>query len=166
MTRPSPPVDRELARDVAKQIDRRRIKRRLTLWSALLALISAAALYLRCGSGLGLGGGVGLGGDGDRASRPTAAVRCAIHVSADGISVGGRTTSRDDAVTGCKAAPGVDVFPTGDARHGDVEALRTALEAAGARAVVVHPPPRADRAPPRADRAPPRADRAPGEPRR
>jgi hypothetical protein len=147
MTRPSPPVDRELARDVAKQIDRRRIKRRLTLWSALLALISAAALYLRCGSGLGLGGGVGLGGDGDRASRPDAAVRCEIHVAADGISVGGRPMSRDEAVTKCKNAPGVDVFPTGDARYGDHVELEAALKAAGARKVVVHPPPRADRAP-------------------
>jgi len=152
MTPPSPPADRQFARDVAKQIDRRRMKRRMTLWSALLALVAAAGLYLRCGSGLGLGGS-GLGGEGDGdsgsgAARPVAAPqRCTIRISADGISVAGRARSRDEAVAVCKAAPGVDLFPTGDARHGDVEDLRATLEAAGAKAIVVHPPPRASEAP-------------------
>jgi hypothetical protein len=159
MTRPTPPpADRQFARDVAKQIDRRRMKRRMTLWSALLALAAAAGLYLRCGGGLGLGG-AGLGGDdsgggdsSDGASRPAAAVpRCTIRISADGISIAGRARSRDQAVAACKAAPGVDVFPAGDARHGDVEDLRATLEAAGAKGIVVHPPPRASETP----RAPP-----------
>jgi len=149
MTQPTRPTDdRQFARDVAKHIDRRRVRRRLTLWTALLALVSAAALYLRCGGGFGL---LGIGGAGEGEGGPrrplTEPQRCVIHVSADSITVATKATSRDEAVAACKAAPGVDIFPTGDARHGDVEGLRAALEAAGAKVVVVHPPPRAPRPP-------------------
>jgi hypothetical protein len=150
MTQPPPsrpPADRQFARDVAKQLDRRQVRRRLTLWSTLLAMVAAGALYLRCGHGLGLGGG-GDGGGGEPGPRPVAAPpRCAIQVSADGISIDGRATTPDQAVAACKAAPGIDVLPTGDARHGDVEELRAALEAAGGKAIVVHPPPRASQTP-------------------
>lgn len=135
MTQPParPPGDRQFARDVAKQIDRRRVRRRLTLWSALLALVSAAALWLRCGGGFGfLGiGGAGEGkGEGDAARPVLRQARCAIRLSADGISVDGRPMSRDAAVATCKATPGADVVVTGDARHADKEELLTALHAA------------------------------------
>jgi len=145
---PRPPADRQFARDVAREIDRRRVRRQLTLWAVLLALASAAALFLRCGGGFGL---LGIGGAGPgEGGAPHALIepqRCAVHVAASGMTVDGRAMSRDEAVVACKAAPGVDVFPTGDARHGDVEALRAAIEAAGARDIVVHPPPRASRPP-------------------
>ena len=148
MTQPTPPSpshDRQFARDVARQLDRRRTRRRLTVWSALLALVIAAASYLRFGGGLGtlgLGGGRG-DGDGDELNRAlTGPQRCAIRISASDLTVNGRPTSRDAAIAACKVAPGVDIFPTGDVRHGDVEALEAAVKAAGAKDVVLHPLPR------------------------
>jgi hypothetical protein len=135
MTQPParPPGDRQFARDVAKHIDRRRVRRRLTLWSALLALVSAAALWLRCGGGFGLlgigGAGEGEGGE----AVPRSAIRharCAIRLTADGISVDGHPMSREAAVAACKATPGADVLVTGDARHADKEGLLAALRAA------------------------------------
>lgn len=161
---PRSPDDRQFARDVAKQIDRRRGRRRLTLWSALLALVAAGATYLRCGSGLGLGGdGGGLGGHGSGEARPVAGpVRCAIHVSAAGFTVGGKPLSRDAAVAACKAAPATDIFVTGDARAGDPEELKAALEAADAKNIAVHSPPVPTGEPPAAPRGNPRA--TPGEP--
>jgi hypothetical protein len=139
MTQPTPPSrphDRQFARDVAKQIDRRRTRRRLTLWSALLALVIAGAAYLRLGGGLGqMGLGGGDGDDGD-ARRPLAGPRrCAIRISAAGMTVGGKPMARDAAVAACKGAVGADVVVTGDAREGDWQDLRAALEAAG---IAVH----------------------------
>lgn len=157
MTQPSPPNrppdPRQLARDVARQLDHRRMRRRLTLWAVLLALVAAAALYLRCGGGFGLLGIGGAGeGDGNDAPRPVIApVRCAIRVSAGGISLGGHPMSRDEAVAACKGTPGAEVIVTGDARHGDREELLTALRAAGIE-IVVHDlvrPPAVPGAPPR-----------------
>jgi hypothetical protein len=147
MTQPAPPSpshDRKFARDVARQIDRRRTRRRLTLWSGLLVLVIAAAGYLRLGGGLGqlgLGGRSG-DGDGDEQGHSLAGPRrCTIRVSASGITVDGHPTPREAAISTCKAAPGVDIHPTGDARHGDGEELAAALKAAGAKDVVLHPLP-------------------------
>lgn len=139
MTQPTPPSrphDRQFARDVAKQIDRRRTRRRLTRWTALLALVIAGAAYLRLGGGLGrLGLGGGDGDDGD-ARRPLAGPqRCTIRISAAGITVGSKPMARDAAVAACKGAAGADVVVTGDAREGDWQDLRAALEAAG---IAVH----------------------------
>jgi len=145
MTQPTPPSpshDRRFARDVARHLDRRRTRRRVTLWSALLALVIAGAAYLRLGGGLGrlgLGGGAG---DGDEERRPLAGPqRCRIRLSASEITVGGHPVSRDAAIATCKTAPGTDIFPTGDARHGEPAELGAALKAAGAKDVVVHPLP-------------------------
>ena len=158
MTEKSAP-DRAFVRDVAKQIDRRRTRRRLTLWTALLALVAAAAGYLRCGGSLGF---MGLGngaGDDDSPHQVGAPSRCTIRVSATGFQIDGQRKSRDEAIAACKDAPGVDVVPTGDVRHGDLESLGSALKAAGARNVVVHGPPRP------AGSQPPRQSGS-GEPRR
>jgi hypothetical protein len=162
MTPPTrPPYDRQFARDVAKQVDRRRVKRRLTLWTALLALVASAAAYLRCGNGLGLGG-LGLGGGDDQGEqRPVAGPRrCAIQISAAGFTVGGKVHSRDDAVAACKGAAAIDVFRTGDARHGDTEELHAALNRAGFHDdhIAIHPVPRPAGATPGQPRG------APGEP--
>ena len=44
---------------------------------------------------------------------------------------GGKIVKRDVAVTKCKKTSGADVVVTGDARQGDWDELRAALEAAG-----------------------------------
>jgi hypothetical protein len=144
MTQPTRPPDRQFARDVAKQIDRRRVRRRVTVWSALLALIAAGAAYLRCGGGLGLGGGgLGLGGAGDAPAHQAAApARCAIRVAAEGILVDSKPRSRDEAIAACRSAARVDIYPTGDVPHREPQALGAALRAAGARDVQIHEPPR------------------------
>jgi hypothetical protein len=131
-------LDPTLARDVARQLDRRRMRRRLLLWSALLALVAAAAMYLRCGDGFGLGGpgkGPGEGGE----VRPVAGPkRCDLRVAKAGITVDGKPMLRDEAVAACKAAGGADVVVTGDAREGDWKDLRGALETAGVTEIAVH----------------------------
>ena len=146
MTRVNPPTsrtdDRQFTRDVAKQLDRRRMRRRMTIWSALLALVVAAATYLRCGSGFGVGTGTGTGRD-DGASpvRPVAGPRrCAVRVAPGAITVDGKPMSRDDAVAACKATTGADVVVTGDAREGDWQELRAALEAAGVKDISLRQP--------------------------
>jgi hypothetical protein len=143
MTQPSPPdrkLDRKLARDVAVEIDRRRMRRRLTLWTALLGLVAAGAMYLRCGGGTGLGlGGGGFTGDGEPRSA-VGEVRCTIRMSTRGFTVDGRTMSREAAIAACKAASGVDVIPAGDVRHGDTEEFRAALIKAGAHNVELREP--------------------------
>ena len=164
----NPADDPRFARDVAKHIDRRRVKRRLTLWTFLLAVIAGAAGYLRCGHGLGLGG-FGIG-DGGRAGsdnhgevrRVDGPVRCAIRISAEGFTVAGKARSRDEAVAACKGASAVDVYRTGDARTGDTEELHAALGRAGFTDadIAIHPVPRPVGATPEQPRG------APGEPRR
>lgn len=143
MTQPTRPPDRQFARDVAREIDRRRVRRRMTLWTALLALVAAASAYLRCGGGFGLGGEGGLGGGGSSGEhRPAAGVvRCAIRVSAGGYSMAGKKVSLDDAVAACKSAAVADVQVTGDARHGDRQALVSALKAAGIEPAIHEPAP-------------------------
>ena len=133
--------DKQFTRDVAKQLDRRRMRRRMTIWSALLGLIVAAAAYLRCGSGFGLGTGTGNGNDGNGAVRPVAgARRCAVRVGPSGITVDGKPMTRDQAVDACKATTGADVLVTGDARQGDWQELQAALVAAGVTDIRVREP--------------------------
>lgn len=137
MTQPT--HDRQFARDVAKQLDRRRTRRRATMWTGLLALIIAAAGYLRFGGGMGALG-LGGGGSGDERRALTPPARCAIRVSAAGITVAGKPMARDAAVAACQDAPGADVTVTGDAREGDWQDLQSALQAAGIKDVAVHQP--------------------------
>jgi hypothetical protein len=133
--------DKQFTRDVAKQLDRRRMRRRMTVWSALLGLIVAAAAYLRCGSGFGLGTGTGNGNDGQGAVRPVAGPRrCSVRVGPDGITVDGKPMSRDQAVDACKATSGADVLRTGDSRQGDWEELQAALVAAGVKDIRMREP--------------------------
>lgn len=111
----------------------KRSRRRRLLAFALIALaILLALLYLTCGRGLG-GKGAGKGAAGS--ARPVLVdagpVRCQVRVTASGITVGGKPTSREEAVAACKRTTAADVIVTGDARQGDWDELRTALEAAG-----------------------------------
>jgi len=139
MSKPTPPIgDRQFTRDVAKEVDRRQVRRRVGLWGTLLAVIGAAAMYLRCGDGFGLGGGGKAGGDGDAPHTAVAPVRCSIRVARGGITVDGKPTSRDEAVAACKAATGADLLVTGDAREGDWTELYAALVAAGVKDITKH----------------------------
>jgi hypothetical protein len=120
------------ARDVAKQLDRRRLRRKATLWTMLLGLVAAGAGYLRCGHGFGIGTGDGPGNGSDSAHAVTGPVRCAVRVARGGLTIGGKPTTRDEAVAACKAGGGgADIIVTGDAREGDWTDLYAALVAAG-----------------------------------
>lgn len=118
---------------LAKELDRRRMRRRMIVLLGGLAAAIAAALYLRCGRGWGTGGkGPGEGGKG-LAALPArdAAARCSLRLASTGLTLDGKPTTRDDAIAACKRTTGADVLITGDARQGDWDELRAALEAAG-----------------------------------
>lgn len=130
MTEPS----KQLAKDVATEISRRQRRRKLLVWTLIIAIIVAAVMYLRFGRGWGLGTGTGTGsGTGSAVAPPGDAgpARCTVRVSAEGITVDGNKVSRDDAVAKCKGTEGAMVTVTGDARQGDWDELRAALQAVG-----------------------------------
>ena len=120
------------AKDVAKELEKRSRRRKLIWFTVLAALVALAVSYLQCGSGFGLGGGKGKGtGEGSGTVKSPEPARCAIRVSAEGIFVNGAKTTRDEAVKQCKKTDGAMVTVTGDARQGDWDELRAALEAVG-----------------------------------
>lgn len=129
-------TDKRFAKDVARELDRRKRNRRMLILGTWGALIVLAVLYLRCGGGWGLGGkgggdGTGSGnGSGTVAAADAGRHRCAIRVSAAGISVDGKPMKRDQAVTICSKTGAADVVVTGDAREGDWKALEAELKAA------------------------------------
>ena len=125
-------VDKKFAKTVAKEIDRRRMRRRLFTLLAILGLLIAAVLFLRCGSGWGTGGkGEGKGGTKvGSAAVDAGPVRCAIRLTAKGLTVDGKQATREQAIATCKKTSGADVLITGDSRQGDWDELRAALEAA------------------------------------
>ncbi len=115
------------AREVANVLERRRRRRRVGVLGMLAALVAAAAMYLRCGSGWGLGGTGN--GAGPAAIAGSADVhRCALKVTAAGIVVDGKPMTRDDAVAACKAVGGAVVTVAGNAREGDWIELEHALD--------------------------------------
>lgn len=126
-------VDKKFAKTVAKEMDRRRMRRRLFVLLAILGLAVAAVLFLRCGSGWGTGGkGEGKGGTsvGSAVVVDAGPVRCGIRLDATGLSLDGKPATRDEVITRCRRTSGADVLITGDARQGDWDDLRGALEAA------------------------------------
>jgi hypothetical protein len=126
-------TDRKLAKDVARELDRRRLRRKLFVLGAIVGLLILAFLYLRCGRGWGLGGGGKGDGTGSGTATATADAgprRCALRISADGITVDGKAATRDEAVEACKTAGGAEVVVTGDATQGVWDELRGALDAA------------------------------------
>ena len=124
------------AKDIAKQLDRRQMRRKLLVLAAVVAAIIAAITYLTCGQGFGLGG-KGKGSGSGAGSGPGSAIavdagprRCEIRIAASGTTVDGNIATPEQIVTICKATTGADVVVTGDARQGDWDTLRAALEAA------------------------------------
>jgi hypothetical protein len=126
-------ANKQLAKDVATELSRRARRRKLVLFAALVAAIALAASYVTCGKGWGLGGGGGTatsnGTGSARAAADAGPSRCTVRVTADGITVDGVKRSRDEAVAACKGKEGALVTVTGDARQGDWDELRAALEA-------------------------------------
>ena len=122
----------KLVRDVAKLVERRARRRKLLLVAALAALVVLALMYLHCGAGWGLGGsGAGTASGGGSGSGSAAVpARCAIRVTATGITVDGKPATRAEAVAACRDRVGADVVVTGDAREGDWDELHAALDAA------------------------------------
>lgn len=129
--------DSALAKNVAKELDAQRRRRKLRTYAVFGVLLVAAIMFVRCGSGWGLGGngkgdGKGPGkGPGSGATKGSAAQRCTVRVSAEGIFVDGAKKSRDEAVSLCKKTDGAMVTVTGDARQGDWDELREGLQAVG-----------------------------------
>ena len=146
-----PNLDRRFAKDVARQLDRRRMRRRLLVWLLVLAALVVAALYLTCGRGFGLGGkgkgeGSGSGpGSGEGSVSPLMSAvdagprRCEVRVAASGITVDGKPATVAEAVTACKTATAAEVLVTGGARQGDWEDLKAAFDGAGIQILRVEP---------------------------
>jgi hypothetical protein len=103
---------------------------------AALALAILGALYARCGSGFGFGpGGDGVGSERGESSAPAAsderlAGRCQLRLAADGLTLDGKPIETTAAVTACQRHDGADLVVTGDARQGDLDALRAELDRA------------------------------------
>jgi hypothetical protein len=133
-------MDRRLAKDVAKHLDRRRMRRKLLVWALVVGALVLAALYGTCGHGWGLGGkgkgkgegsGPGSGSVQGLLAAPDAGPRrCAIRVGAGGITADGKSATVEEAVAACKDATGAEVLITGGAREGDWEELKAALDRA------------------------------------
>jgi hypothetical protein len=125
---------KQFAKDVAKQLAKRQRRRKWMTLGAVAGLIVLAVVYLRCGRGWGIGGeGSGSGSGTGLAivsSLDAGVRRCAIRVTAAGIAVDGKPMKKDEAVAACRERGGADVVVTGDAREGDWDELRTALDAA------------------------------------
>jgi hypothetical protein len=146
---PSPTPDRRFAKDVAKHLDRRRMRRRLFGWTIVLGALALAASYLTCGQGFGLGGkGLGKGeGSGPGSGSVEALIaagdagpsRCQIRVAAGGIAVDGKPATVDEALAACKGVTAAEVLVTGGAREGDWEDLKAAFDRAGIQILRIEP---------------------------
>lgn len=127
------PDDRRFAKDVAKQLDRRQVRRKVGLYAALAGALAVGLSYLTCGhwglGGKGEGSGTGKG-TGPAAITEPVTLRCQIRVTKAGIAVDGAKATRAEAVAACKKTVGADVVVTGDARQGDWDELKDALKAA------------------------------------
>ena len=122
-----------LAKDVAKQLERRARRRKIVILGVLAAVIAFLVTMIRCGGwGFGTGGegeGSGKGEGKGEGKAPKAA--CVLRLDKDGLSLDGKKAEPEAAVSACKKAGRADVTVTGDARQGDWDALRDALDAAG-----------------------------------
>ncbi|HEX7701852.1 MAG TPA: hypothetical protein VF403_14045 [Kofleriaceae bacterium] len=120
----------DFADDVARALHRRMRRRRLAMIAAAAAIIAFAIYFVTCGHGFGLGGS-GKGSGVGPATADAGPRRCIVRVTASGYVLDGKpAASRDAVVTTCRTTTGAEVTVTGDARQGDWDDLRGALEAA------------------------------------
>jgi hypothetical protein len=139
---------------VRQPVTQRPKRRFRTFFMVLLLGVVGFIMYaIQCGDGLGFGPGSGTGtgtGDDDRdrvdrgekpepeASDVRPAVgdssgprRCRLRLDASGLTLDGRTSTVEDAVSACKKAGGAELTPTGDAVYGQLQKVREALDRAG-----------------------------------
>jgi hypothetical protein len=139
---PSPTPDRRFAKDVAKHLDRRRMRRKVLGWMIVVGAAVLAAFYLTCGRGWGLGKGAGQGpgsGPGSGPGAPNALLapydagpsRCQVRIAAAGITVDDKPTTVEEAVAACKGAGASEILVTTGARAGDWEDIKAAFDRAG-----------------------------------
>jgi hypothetical protein len=119
-------------------------------WLLLLLLAAiAAVLYFFGLPGLGLGIGPGTGdattagkpeadaadaqpaGAQPDAAEPEAGAPCELRLDPSGLTLGGVPIAIEAAVARCKAGGRARLTVTGDARYGDLVAIRDALQEAG-----------------------------------
>ncbi len=131
--------------DAMDRAERRRRRRRRWFGLLLIAVLVASFFLIRCGGGFGIGGGGGRGvgrGTAKGLKRGPAAVvtdagpRCRVRVSAAGVRLDGDASSIAAVVAACRQAGGAEVIVTGDARQGQWDELRAALDAAAVPAFV------------------------------
>jgi len=143
-TASSPTPDRRFAKDVAKHLDRRRMRRKILGWMIVLGAAALAAFYLTCGRGWGLGKGAGQGpGSGPGSGSVNALLspydaepsRCHVRIAAAGIAVDGKPATVEEAVAACKGASASEILVTGGAREGDWKDIKAAFEQAGIKIV-------------------------------
>jgi hypothetical protein len=120
---------KDFADDVARALHRRMRRRRFVMFGAAAAIIAFAVYFVTCGHGFGLGG-TGKGSGVAAASADAGPRRCIVRVTASGYVLDGKPAARQAVVTACRATTGAEVTVTGDARQGDWDDLRAALEAA------------------------------------
>jgi hypothetical protein len=120
---------KDFADDVARALHRRMRRRRLVMFAAAAAIVAFAIYFVTCGHGFGLGG-TGKGSGVAAATADAGPRRCIVRVTASGYVLDGKSASRPAVVTACRATTGAEVTVTGDARQGDWDELRAALEAA------------------------------------
>lgn len=124
-----------LARDVAKELEKRARRRKIIILAVVVAAMALMLSYLQCGSGFGFGGGAGAGAGGKGSAKQAVddpkAKRCTVRLDAGGMKLEGKKATQDEIVAACKKAGRADVVVTGDARQGDWDALRAALDEAG-----------------------------------
>jgi hypothetical protein len=128
-----------LAKDVAKELEKRARRRKILFLGAIAGLLVLAFMYLQCGVGWGFGGGGGSGtGSGTSTGTGTAteAKRCSVKVAVGGTTVDGVSATVPEAVAKCTG--GADLVCTAAARQGDCDSMRAALEAAKIPTYVAH----------------------------
>ncbi len=118
------------ADDVARGLHRRMRRRRLVTTAVGAAIVAIVVYFVTCGHGFGLGG-AGKGSGTATITSDAGPHRCLVRVTAHGYVLDGTPdASREAVVATCRTTAGAEVTVTGDARQGDWDELRAALEAA------------------------------------